>query len=148
MHHLGNAAAGTGILNNELYAGVLAWNRQRFIKNPETGTRVSRINSESAWIRTDLPHLRIVEDALWQAVRERQRGICALFGPNLANTREGRAKRLHLTNRPVTLLSGLLTLTCGCCGGRISMVMTDRYACRNYLRKGVCNNGRTTTAAP
>lgn len=137
----GNPVAGTGILNNELYAGVLAWNRQRFIKNPETGTRVSRVNPESEWIRSEVPHLRIVDDALWQAVRERQRGISALFGPNLANTREGRAKRLHLTNRPVTLLSGLLT--CGCCGGRISMVMTDRYACRNHLRKGICDNGRT-----
>ncbi|WP_149575264.1 recombinase family protein [Xanthobacter oligotrophicus] len=137
----GNAAAGTGILNNELYAGVLAWNRQRFIKNPETGTRISRVNPESAWIRTEVPHLRIVDDALWQAVRERQRGISALFGPNLANTREARAKKLHRTNRPVTLLSGLLV--CGCCGGRISMVMTDRYACRNHLRKGICSNERT-----
>ncbi|ALC11509.1 recombinase family protein [Sphingopyxis sp. 113P3] len=137
----GNPVAGTGILNNELYAGVLVWNRQRFIKNPETGTRVSRVNPESEWIRTEVPHLRIVDDELWQAVRERQRGISALYGPNHANTREGRARRLHLTNRPVTLLSGLLT--CGCCGGRISMVMTDRYACRNHLRKGICDNGRT-----
>ncbi|MEH3117215.1 MAG: recombinase family protein [Methylorubrum populi] len=137
----GNAAAGTGILNNELYAGVLVWNRQRFVKNPETGTRVSRVNPESAWIRTQAPHLRIVDDALWQAVRERQRGISALYVPHAAASREERAKRLHLTNRPVTLLSGLLT--CGCCGGRISMVMTGRYACRNHLRKGVCDNGRT-----
>jgi len=67
-------------------------------------------------------------------------GIAALFAPNFATTREARAKRLHLTNRPVTLLSGLLT--CGCCGGRISMVMTNRYACRNHLRKGA------TMAAP
>ncbi|NIJ59658.1 hypothetical protein FHS82_003516 [Pseudochelatococcus lubricantis] len=137
----GNPVAGTGILNNELYAGVLAWNRQRFIKNPETGTRISRVNPESEWIRTEVPHLRIVDDALWQAVRERQRGISALYIPNVAGSREERAKRLHLTNRPVTLLSGLLT--CGCCGGRISMVMTDRYACRNHLRKGICDNGRT-----
>jgi DNA invertase Pin-like site-specific DNA recombinase len=137
----GNAAAGTGILNNELYAGVLVWNRQRFIKNPETGTRISRVNPESAWIRTEVPHLRIVEDAMWLAARERQRAISASFGPNLANTREERAKKLHLTNRPVTLLSGLIV--CGCCGGRISMVMTDRYACRNHLRKGICGNGRT-----
>ena len=137
----GNAAAGTGILNNELYAGVLAWNRQRFVKNPETGTRISRVNPQDAWIRTEVPHLRIVDDALWQAAKERQRGIAALFAPNFATTREARARKLHLTNRPVTLLSGLLT--CGCCGGRISMVMTDRYACRNHLRKGICDNGRT-----
>lgn len=106
-------------------------------QEPETGTRISRGNPESEWIRSEVPHLRIVDDALWQAVRERRRGISARFAPNLANTREGRAKRLHLTNRPVTLLSGLLTS--GCCGGRISMVMTDRYACRNHLRKGICN---------
>ncbi|MEH3116671.1 MAG: recombinase family protein [Methylorubrum populi] len=137
----GNAAAGTGILNNELYAGALVWNRQRFAKNPETGTRVSRINPESARIRADAPHLRIVDDALWQAAKERQRGIAAFYAPNIAGSREERAKRLHLTNRPVTLLSGLLT--CGCCGGRISMVMTDRYACRNHLRKGTCDNDRT-----
>lgn len=23
------------------------------------------------------------------------------------------------------------------------MVITDRYACRNHLRKGICDNGRT-----
>ncbi|MFC3447658.1 hypothetical protein ACFOLL_16945 [Falsochrobactrum ovis] len=48
----GNPDAGTGILNNELYAGVLAWNRHRFIKNPETCTRISRVNPES---ECDLP---------------------------------------------------------------------------------------------
>ena len=30
---------GTGILNNELYVGRLIWNRQRFVKDPETGHR-------------------------------------------------------------------------------------------------------------
>jgi len=35
----GNARRGTGILNNELYIGRLVWNRQRFIKDPDTGKR-------------------------------------------------------------------------------------------------------------
>ena len=56
----GHVCRGTGILNNELYAGVLVWNRLRYIKNPATGKRVSRINPESEWIRTELPELRIV----------------------------------------------------------------------------------------
>jgi site-specific DNA recombinase len=30
----GHACRGNGIVNNELYAGVLVWNRQRFIKDP------------------------------------------------------------------------------------------------------------------
>jgi hypothetical protein len=33
----GNPKRGNGILNNELYIGRLVWNRQRFIKDPETG---------------------------------------------------------------------------------------------------------------
>ncbi|NBC22419.1 MAG: recombinase family protein, partial [Gammaproteobacteria bacterium] len=38
----GNPKRGTGILNNELYIGRLVWNRLRYIKDPETGRRVSR----------------------------------------------------------------------------------------------------------
>src|SRR3546814_12390596 len=45
----GHVCRGTGILNNELYAGVLVWNRLRYIKNPATGKRVSRVNPESEW---------------------------------------------------------------------------------------------------
>jgi hypothetical protein len=136
-----NPLKGVGILNNELYVGVLAWNRLHFVKNPETGTRISRINPENEWIRTAVPHLRIVDDALWQAVRERRQAISAFYEPNITASREARAKRLHLTNRPVTLLSGLLV--CGCCGDRINVVMTGRYGCRNHLRKGLCSNGNT-----
>ena len=42
----GHASRGNGILNNELYIGRLVWNRQRFIKDPSTGRRVSRRNPE------------------------------------------------------------------------------------------------------
>jgi site-specific DNA recombinase len=35
----GNWQRGTGILNNELYIGRLVWNRQQFIKDPNTGRR-------------------------------------------------------------------------------------------------------------
>ena len=40
----GNPKRGNGILNNELYVGRLVWNRQRFVKDPDTGKRVSRQN--------------------------------------------------------------------------------------------------------
>lgn len=139
----GHVTRGTGIVNNELYAGVLVWNRQRFVKDPSTGKRVSRPNPESARIRTEVPHLRIVDDALWTAARARQKQISALFGPNPANTLEGRAKRLHLANRPVSLLSGLLT--CGCCEGKFGIIMPNRYGCLNHHRRGTCDNNRTIT---
>src|SRR4051794_31702765 len=37
----GHVTRGTGLLNNELYVGRLVWNRLRYLKDPETGKRVS-----------------------------------------------------------------------------------------------------------
>jgi site-specific DNA recombinase len=56
----GNSKRGTGILNNELYIGRLVWNRLRYVKNPDTGKRVSRVNPETEWMRKEVPELRIV----------------------------------------------------------------------------------------
>ncbi|MFT8807222.1 recombinase family protein [Gluconobacter sp.] len=137
----GHVSRGTGILNNELYAGVLVWNRQRFIKDPITEKRVSRPNPEHLWIRTEVPELRIVPDDLWQAVQARQKKIAAKVGPCPANTWEGRARRLHLANRPMSLLSGLLS--CGCCGGKIGIIVNGRFGCLNHSRRGICDNNRT-----
>jgi site-specific DNA recombinase len=71
----GNWKRGTGILNNELYVGRLVWNRQRFIKDPTTGKRQARPNPSEAWIIEEVPHLRIVDDALWHRVKLRQGAI-------------------------------------------------------------------------
>ena len=38
-----------GILNNELYAGRIVYNRQKFVRDPTTRKRVSRPNPESEW---------------------------------------------------------------------------------------------------
>lgn len=35
----GNWKRGTEILNNDLYRGRLVWNRQRYVKDPDTGKR-------------------------------------------------------------------------------------------------------------
>ena len=51
----GNWQRGTGILNNELYVGRLVWNRQQFIKDPNTGRRQARLNPEAKWIIEEVP---------------------------------------------------------------------------------------------
>jgi site-specific DNA recombinase len=48
---LGNPKRRNGLLNNELYRGVIVYNRQRLIKAPATGKRVARENPESEWLR-------------------------------------------------------------------------------------------------
>src|SRR6056297_2965035 len=57
----GHRIRGTGLLNNELYIGRRIWNRLRYIKDPDTGRRVSRPNPQEEWIITDVPEMRIVD---------------------------------------------------------------------------------------
>jgi hypothetical protein len=71
----GHVKRGTGIINNELYVGRLVWNRQRYVKDPSTGRRVSRMNAESEWIVVEVPELRIIDDKLWQGVKALQSEI-------------------------------------------------------------------------
>jgi len=69
----GNSKRGTGILNNELYIGRLIWNRLRYVKNPDTGKRVSRLNPDTDWITKELPALRLISDELWTLAKDRQK---------------------------------------------------------------------------
>ncbi|MFN3807495.1 recombinase family protein [Asticcacaulis sp.] len=139
----GHVSRGNGIVNNALYNGVLVWNRQSYVKNPTSGKRVSRANPETAWIKTDVPDLKIVDDELWQRARARQAEIAKAFEPVTAGIRDARARMLNTLRRPAFLLSGLLK--CGCCGGKYGVVVKDRYGCLNRYRRGNCDNGRTVT---
>ena len=128
----GNWRRGTGILNNELYVGRLVWNRQRFVKDPHTGKRQARMNPESAWVIKDVPHLRIIDDDLWDRVKERQQETRARIGTHTKDVRSERARR------PRYLLSGLLT--CGVCGGGFSKISQHHYGCSTARNKGTCDN--------
>jgi len=128
----GHAARGTGLVNNELYIGKLVWNRLRYVKDPATGKRVSRINPREKWITTEVPELRIIDDALWQAAKARQGELAIKYANVITATRAAQANRLNGTHRPRSLLSGLLV--CGCCGGPFSLRGQDRYACSNHAR--------------
>ena len=138
----GHVKRGTGLVNNELYIGRLIWNRLRYIKDPSTGKRVSRLNPESEWIIKDVPELRIVDDELWHSVRVRQGEIAEKFANVTEAVRKHHKKnRLNGTRRPKSLLSGLVF--CGCCGGPYSLRGADRFACSNHISKGACSNSRT-----
>ena len=129
----GNAKRGNGILNNEMYIGKLVWNRQRFIKDPDTGKRQARLNPESEWITQEVPELRILDDELWQAVKERQRAV------KQNRSEDGEAESsLHERRRPKYILSGLTK--CGCCGGGYSMISADLVGCSTARNKGTCDN--------
>ena len=126
----GNPKRGTGVLNNEIYIGKLVWNRQSFIKDPQTGKRQARPNPPADWIITEVPELRIIDQSLWDAVKARQQGR------KIAQTdREAWERR-----KPRFLLTGLVK--CGCCGGGFSTIGKGRFGCSNSRNKGrsVCQN--------
>lgn len=128
----GNPKRGTGIINNEMYVGKLVWNRQRFIKDPDSGKRQARPNPESDWIVQSVPELRIVDDELWAQAKARQASTSADTAPN---------SKFRSHRRPKYMLSGLMR--CGCCGGSYTLVSGNALGCSRARNKGTCANRLT-----
>jgi site-specific DNA recombinase len=129
----GHALRGTGILRNELYIGRLVWNRLTFIRNPTTGRRVSRKNSDLQTSAIAVPALRIVEQDLWDQVQARLAGIRTRSGADdPGRPRYWETRRAHhvLTSK----------VFCGCCDGAMTNIGRDYLACSAARRQGMCDN--------
>jgi hypothetical protein len=61
----GHATRGAGILINQIYIGEIVWNKTRFVKDPTTGKRISRVNPPEQHRRARVPHLRIIDGETW-----------------------------------------------------------------------------------
>lgn len=123
----GNRRRGNGILNNELYIGKLVWNRLRYVKDPDTGKRLSRLNPKEEWCITDVPDLRIIKQDLWEAVKTKQSELSDK--PKLADRQ-----------RPKNLFSFILI--CGECDGGFSKISQKHYGCSTARNKGTFDNRR------
>lgn len=125
----GNPKRQNGILHNRLYVGEIVWNRQRFVKDPATGKRVSRPNPESEWQRAPAPHLAIVDRSLFEAVQA---------------IKSDRAKpHPSHVRKPPFVFSGLVK--CGCCDHSYTSMGDGRLACVGKREYGICDNGSTIT---
>jgi len=112
-----------GILNNEMYVGRLVWNRQRFVKDPDSGKRQSRLNPAEEWVTTNVPDLRIIDDDTWHNTQT----LKSRYSSQAGNKRQTKKR----------LLTGLLK--CGCCGGNMTIARKDRYYCAARREKGTCD---------
>lgn len=126
----GNRRRGTGILNNELYIGRQIWGKQTFSRDPDTGRTNGRLIDPSTWVITDVPHLRIIDDKLWNAVKGFQKSL-------------DDKEKLDDTRRPPKLFSYLLK--CGQCGGGYCKVSKTQYGCTSARNRGeaICTNRLT-----
>jgi site-specific DNA recombinase len=121
-----------GILQNELYAGRLVWNKVRMVKDPDTGKRLSRPNPKSDWKIADVPHLAIVSADFFEAAQKRRQ----------------ERTRTHPSHqrRPRRMLSGLLR--CGACRSGMATNGRDksgrvRIRCSAAKESGTCPDGKT-----
>ncbi|MCU4179696.1 recombinase family protein [Bosea sp. BH3] len=133
----GQKERGTGLLNNELYAGALVWNRCSYVKDPNSGRRLARPNPPDQWERKAVPQLRILDEELWGAVKRRQETVALKMG------RDDEGNALNRAHRRKYLLSGLLS--CGCCQEGYTLVASGRYGCAGRRSKGICANDRTVS---
>lgn len=136
----GHRSRETGIINNELYRGVLVWNRQRFVREPFTGKRQARMNPEDGWVRKDVPQLRIVDESLWRAVKNHQDAQEQEHGTLRDAVRKAREARLRDLTPGSSHFSRLLI--CAACGADCCSVGRNRYGCADHYRRMTCANGQ------
>ena len=127
------------MLYRDLYMGRLVWNTSRFVKVPGTNKRVRRARPETEWRVVEREDLRIIDQELWQSVRDRLTRLKDFY--------VGRRKQglLQRATTSAYLFSGILK--CGHCGGNLVIVTRNgpggqyrKYGCSQHFYRGACPN--------
>jgi Recombinase/Resolvase, N terminal domain len=127
------------ILQNQFYVGVYVRDKVRKIRNPNTGKRVPRPVAPEDWVTVEMPHLRIVDQDLWDAAQAvRQERASKTFG-NKQVERATVARRLHP-------FAGLFR--CAECGGKMIICGSARkgdraIACSAAWWGSTCSHGKS-----
>ena len=110
------------------------WNRQHFIKNPDTGKRITRVNATGDLYFADVAELRIIQEADWRRVQK------IMAGKSNSSGRPKKRKSPHL-------FTGLMK--CGHCGrSYVSGGGSEwpRFICAGRREAGICDNNRMISA--
>ena len=134
----GEASRHRGILHNDLYRGIMIYNRMRKVVDPRTGKRKYVLNPRDEWVTTPVPDLRIVSDELWAKVHAQR------AAPRKYRARKKRpAISQSHASQPIGAarpLTGLVT--CGWCGGLKNVANHTRYVCVTHRFEHKCKNSR------
>ena len=136
----GRPTRGDGILRNAIYIGKLVWNRRRSIVDPSTGLAVRRQNPASAFVKADVPHLRLIDQVLWETVQSRLAAeVITASADQPAKAAVDTAEGFWSRRRPRHLLTG--KVVCGVCEARVVPSGRDYLACEGGIG-GTCRNRR------
>ena len=111
------------IISNEIYKGVLVWNKAQYKKIPGFSKRKKIPNPPEQWIRMERPDLQIVSPKLWeecQKLRKKQ------------NKNSATKKRVAYT----TLLGGFIK--CAKCGSNFIKATRNSFKCNGVIN-GFCD---------
>jgi len=118
-------ATALSLLTNPIYIGQLQYGRTRRVVDPRTRQRRT-VRGTGDVVTGAAPHLRIVDDELWQAVQAQMERRS--HGPS------------HRQRRPKRLMSGLGR--CGVCGANYIVVGGPHFGCSAYTDGRACTNNR------
>lgn len=141
---VGTASRGTGLLRNQLYKGIIVFNRSEWKSHPETGERLSVVRSEDEWITVEVPHLAIVAqedfDRVQREIENRSTGRKAVVEERKRLTAEKRKAleaekvRRWRARQTMTLTHAMLffsgKMLCGWSGKKLTAVRKGIYSCR------------------
>jgi site-specific DNA recombinase len=136
------------MLYNEMYRGMIVWNRsQKIVRG---GTKKQRTRDHSEWLRLEAPELRIISEELWQRVKARLQERANAF-PRSPKTHKLMG-RPRYQDESAYLLTGFAR--CTVCGGPVGTEVRvhgsngkrqtiPHYACLDNRRRGaaICTNG-------
>lgn len=124
----GGPKLGLGMLRNPIYIGVMVYGRTRVVTDPETRRPLYRPGTDEP-DRIDVPHMRIIDQDLWDRVQARLHAKPGV--------------RPELQRRPKHPLSGLGI--CGVCGAQWVKIGGGIWGCAKYRYGGACDNNRNIT---
>jgi hypothetical protein len=131
------------MLVNERYRGTVIFGKRQTLKNPETGATEFRDLPASTWTIQYHEELRIIPDALWEAVRQQNSRILEKHGPRkLGGMNRTDNSRKYVFSGP--LRCGGRTDKGDICGANIVVCRSQTpnvfYGCLINHRNGDCNN--------
>lgn len=121
----GHRRESLGMLSNPIYIGELHYGRTKMVSDPRTRRRSSRMGDGEITVG-HAPHLRLIEDELWQEVQDQ-----------LLSRSQTRPERQR---RPKHLLSGLGQ--CAVCGGNWVATRATYFGCGQFIGGKACTNNR------
>jgi site-specific DNA recombinase len=126
------------VLHNETYVGRWRYKAREWRKLPGTNKRRYAKRDDANVIVQERPHLRIIDQDLWEGVQRRLRAVSAHY----TRTAEGGPKGRSVPGRATPYLFSSL-LYCGGCGGKMIVsggTSASYYRCEGHTRRGVCKN--------